>query len=145
MRISDWSSDVCSSDLPPSTKVGNRRNAQCTCTHGSSPDRLLRCEGDDRLSELWWRKMGRVGTSSVEAINLGSCSRGLVAGTAATDQSRSFISASVNVQYCMQLPVRQRVKPAIHELYHRRSLRLRSEEHTSELQSLMRISYAAFC
>src|SRR3546814_13072372 len=68
--------------------------------------------------------MGRVGTSSVEAINLGSCSRGLVAGTAATDQSRSFISASVNVQYCMQLPVRQRVKPAINELYHRRSLRL---------------------
>src|SRR3546814_1222098 len=96
--------------------------------------------------------MGRVGTSSVEAINLGSCSRGLVAGTAATDQSRSFISASVNVQYCMQLPVRQRVKPAINELYHRRSLRLnrsiirlRSEEHTSELQSLMRISYAVFC
>src|SRR3546814_4245266 len=68
--------------------------------------------------------MGRVGTSSVEAINLGSCSRGLVAGTAATDQSRSFISASVNVQYCMQLPVRQRVKPAINQLYHRRSLRL---------------------
>src|SRR3546814_1562647 len=88
MRISDWSSDVCSSDL------------------------------------LWWRKMSRVGTSSVEAINLGSCSRGLVAGTAATDQSRSFISASVNVQYCMQLPVRQRVKPAINELYHRRSLLL---------------------
>src|SRR3546814_16783929 len=48
----------------------------------------------------------------------------LVAGTEATDQSRSFISASVNVQYCMKLPVRQRVKPAINELYHRRSLRL---------------------
>src|SRR3546814_5537695 len=31
-----------------------------------------------------------------------------------------------------------------HELYHRH-LRLRSEEHTSELQSLMRISYAVFC
>src|SRR3546814_9999159 len=27
----------------------------------------------------------------------------------------------------------------------RRRLRLRSEEHTSELQSLMRISYAVFC
>src|SRR3546814_1905629 len=27
----------------------------------------------------------------------------------------------------------------------RRSLRVRSEEHTSELQSLMRISYAVFC
>src|SRR3546814_8705214 len=28
---------------------------------------------------------------------------------------------------------------------HRRRRRLRSEEHTSELQSLMRISYAVFC
>src|SRR3546814_8693977 len=28
---------------------------------------------------------------------------------------------------------------------HRRVLRQRSEEHTSELQSLMRISYAVFC
>src|SRR3546814_2348279 len=28
---------------------------------------------------------------------------------------------------------------------HRRRLGLRSEEHTSELQSLMRISYAVFC
>src|SRR3546814_8204965 len=28
---------------------------------------------------------------------------------------------------------------------HRRGLRARSEEHTSELQSLMRISYAVFC
>src|SRR3546814_7538891 len=27
----------------------------------------------------------------------------------------------------------------------RRQIRLRSEEHTSELQSLMRISYAVFC
>src|SRR3546814_3995216 len=30
-------------------------------------------------------------------------------------------------------------------LLRRRSLRARSEEHTSELQSLMRISYAVFC
>src|SRR3546814_4652457 len=45
----------------------------------------------------------------------------------------------------------------LHEMFHRRSLLLchaarsraarcsRSEEHTSELQSLMRISYAVFC
>src|SRR3546814_4390933 len=35
--------------------------------------------------------------------------------------------------------------PAAHELFHSRLLHLRSEEHTSELQSLMRTSYAAFC
>src|SRR3546814_5859800 len=31
------------------------------------------------------------------------------------------------------------------DLRHYRNLALRSEEHTSELQSLMRISYAVFC
>src|SRR3546814_10481047 len=31
------------------------------------------------------------------------------------------------------------------DFLHRRKLTVRSEEHTSELQSLMRISYAAFC
>src|SRR3546814_6999560 len=31
------------------------------------------------------------------------------------------------------------------DIYARQGLRLRSEEHTSELQSLMRISYAVFC
>src|SRR3546814_5008274 len=33
----------------------------------------------------------------------------------------------------------------LHEIRDRRSWRQRSEEHTSELQSLMRISYAVFC
>src|SRR3546814_2497077 len=33
---------------------------------------------------------------------------------------------------------RKRVKPSVETIY-------RSEEHTSELQSLMRISYAVFC
>src|SRR3546814_3241394 len=32
-----------------------------------------------------------------------------------------------------------------HRAFPRRAARLRSEEHTSELQSLMRISYAVFC
>src|SRR3546814_9221003 len=33
----------------------------------------------------------------------------------------------------------------IHDILLSQSARLRSEEHTSELQSLMRISYAVFC
>src|SRR3546814_9866815 len=38
------------------------------------------------------------------------------------------------------------VTPAIFFKYGKRSMdKLRSEEHTSELQSLMRISYAVFC
>src|SRR3546814_1054499 len=34
---------------------------------------------------------------------------------------------------------------ALHLALRQRRLRVRSEEHTSELQSLMRISYAVFC
>src|SRR3546814_2791243 len=37
------------------------------------------------------------------------------------------------------------VQPEEAQLYEVNSRRLRSEEHTSELQSLMRISYAVFC
>src|SRR3546814_9724463 len=41
------------------------------------------------------------------------------------------------------LPNKKKVKPV--ELRQLREARVRSEEHTSELQSLMRISYAVFC
>src|SRR3546814_6676863 len=37
------------------------------------------------------------------------------------------------------------VRPAAAEEAHEELLEVRSEEHTSELQSLMRISYAVFC
>src|SRR3546814_2249079 len=89
MRISDWSSDVCSSDLTRrrqahldlSPRARPARNAEEIARHRVGRDR-------DRICELLQRHGGR-------------CDR-------------------------------------------RRNAR-RSEEHTSELQSLMRISYAVFC
>src|SRR3546814_8457418 len=102
MRISDWSSDVCSSDLlghrgvaRPSARFVVRRNeAQreivetpgMACEQRLDPDRLARAP-EDRADQ----------------------------------------------------PARQ---------MHRgddRLAEIRSEEHTSELQSLMRLSYAVFC
>src|SRR3546814_1238061 len=82
MRISDWSSDVCSSDL--------RLRQSFDLLRTSSARRNLR--------------------SSTRRSGAPSC------------------------------PLRT---PAPRGLRH--SLRRRSEEHTSELQSLMRISYAVFC
>src|SRR3546814_6699877 len=41
--------------------------------------------------------------------------------------------------------VRQQLFPQRRDIAHREVVRGRSEEHTSELQSLMRISYAVFC
>src|SRR3546814_1391541 len=82
MRISDWSSDVCSSDLDWS---------------------------EARVRTVWVRF----------AASMPVCAE---AGAAMAARRRAAAK-----RFCMG------------------SFRLRSEEHTSELQSLMRISYAVFC
>src|SRR3546814_8936118 len=96
MRISDWSSDVCSSDLetaallwPEPTSVRGEERLSLTTTRLEPPARVLR----DAPS-----------TSS-----------------GAPQDERDSLSVSQAVDA------------------------LRSEEQTSELQSLMRISYAVFC
>src|SRR3546814_2922881 len=99
MRISDWSSDVCSSDLRPQTIAARQRLPEwraCPCwsahparsavswEHGHRPSRRLEAQEHQR-----WRARFHPLSYAL------GCSR--------------------------------------------------SEEHTSELQSLMRISYAVFC
>src|SRR3546814_2520107 len=83
MRISDWSSDVCSSDLVPVPE--------------GSPARLA-----DRLVDV-----------RIEAAHPNSLTGSLAIAPQTAAQANSEVG--------------------------------RSEEHTSELQSLMRISYAVFC
>src|SRR3546814_3709101 len=105
MRISDWSSDVCSSDLG---------HAGAVAAAGG--------EGFKRGGE----GVGR-GIDRLEA----QCDPGLPA------------EAGVDAR-------RQRVGDRMAEhgvvgFGHGGPLCMRSEEHTSELQSLMRISYAVFC
>src|SRR3546814_1125402 len=96
MRISDWSSDVCSSDLRPKP-VGS-------CPSISQPEQ--------RRADA---HMGRA-----------QHHRGLVI---AAHTHRPHRQAVAFGQFVEQ----------------REEGRGRSEEHTSELQSLMRISYAVFC
>src|SRR3546814_7664328 len=111
MRISDWSSDVCSSDLY-STKW---RSA------AASPDSLSDRPGNlprglcIRARPIKARAMSRPPTCT------------------ASKSGRTPVAAS-------QAPVQ--VQPRKKLLL---PLASRSEEHTSELQSLMRISYAVFC
>src|SRR3546814_10469041 len=101
MRISDWSSDVCSSDLEsPCSCVCPRfdpyRVAQTL--HGFSHRRVIVDDVHDRILV----RLGLHPTSSPPSWHKSAC-------------------ASIE------------------------SILRRSEEHTSELQSLMRISYAVFC
>src|SRR3546814_2600931 len=138
MRISDWSSDVCSSDLraqspeyPSQNWVlsDESRASQRTPFHGPSravpgkPVALRRRAAAPRSRPLPDRLVRTGGTArgAVRAVRLQSGGRAQPRDGARAD-ARPHAAAMVAGN-------------------HRR----RSEEHTSELQSLMRISYAVFC
>src|SRR3546814_4845640 len=109
MRISGWSSDVCSSDLPAvlgleAEMEGLAGSAQAR-QHGA-PDR---------------RRAGHDGDRG-----------GL--------RQRHVVSDGADVGADLELEAGLAEGLQLHA-----GRPLRSEEHTSELQSLMRISYAVFC
>src|SRR3546814_1128878 len=110
MRISDWSSDVCSSDLLPGAakaKGGRPLSRPLLVT----------------LAQL--RRWCGAGHTSRPAND--QCPDGF-------ERNRTELH---HVSHWVQVGVLDLVRLA--------SARFRSEEHTSELQSLMRISYAVFC
>src|SRR3546814_1197546 len=118
MRISDWSSDVCSSDLLDS----NPKNLQIRI-HGG----LLRFQ-QALLQRRETHELGSI-DKLVESINL-QCKLDL------------FLVHSFD----MFRPLHHFHSPfLIHPILECLRNHPRSEEHTSELQSLMRISYAVFC
>src|SRR3546814_9292424 len=102
MRISDWSSDVCSSDLLYGFRHQGRR--------GDHAD--LRAQG---------RK----------ADDVGACH--------ATMQHIAAYRDYQSLDRPLAPSDGERVEQCLCRMF------VRSEEHTSELQSLMRISYAVFC
>src|SRR3546814_3935616 len=112
MRISDWSSDVCSSDL-------------------------------DRLT---FKFLARIGFNSLGDDGLlGAVVKALEAEGFTLRGIEEFVHDLLAAEGCFG-----RVQPDAADW---RDIRrgidvvraMRSEEHTSELQSLMRISYAVFC
>src|SRR3546814_3439142 len=115
MRISDWSSDVCSSDL---SKL------------------LARKEVIEQL-QANRSKMVHLFDSLVRTIPDGVILTSVQQeGDKLTLQGRSQSNARVS-NYMRNLEsAGWMTKP---------ELSIRSEEHTSELQSLMRITYAVFC
>src|SRR3546814_2059773 len=125
MRISDWSSDVCSSDL---------KFAALGAPTSASDFWQLGFEASWEL-DLWGRaRRSREGAAAA-----------FEATVYEREAARVALSAEVARAYLQlrgaqaQLDItRQNLEVAD------RTLR-RSEEHTSELQSLMRISYAVFC
>src|SRR3546814_5973460 len=105
MRISDWSSDVCSSDL---TRWWITPWAACSTSSASTP---ARCGAGARTRALEKERCGR-------------------SGAEARDARRPCRHLSI-----VLLGLDPRIQ----------GHRSKSEEHTSELQSLMSSSYAVFC
>src|SRR3546814_9314446 len=123
MRISDWSSDVCSSDLHPC--LGQHPGPVTDRAHGLAGLNEGAHEGHCPL----------VGAQDV-GIDL------------AARQHQRVVAG--NIDLVDRLVDRDGITPvALFPTADLASLRRhdldRSEEHTSELQSLMRIPYAVFC
>src|SRR3546814_1324026 len=121
MRISDWSSDVCSSDL-----AGNRnsfhRPLGPACARAATRLRAL----PDAVRRQRQSRRHDVRRRAVHACR--------IAGWRAVPGE---------LRYRALLPDRQIARHALQEAGDVGRVR-RSEEHTSELQTLMRISYAVF-
>src|SRR3546814_6675685 len=104
MRISDWSSDVCSSDLDALAELGVVPR---------------------QAAKAIWEK-GAFEVDRIDAIE--------------AEVKHDVIAFLTNVAEHVGEPAR-----FMHQGMTSSDVLDRSEEHTSELQSLMRISYAVFC
>src|SRR3546814_8847401 len=113
MRISDWSSDVCSSDLALGlVREAKARGLPVTC--GITPAHLFL--SDTAIGDF--RTFARLSPPLRSEADRHACLAAVADGT-------------IDVLASGHDPRGPEDK--------------RSEEHTSELQSLMRISYAVFC
>src|SRR3546814_8189577 len=121
MRISDWSSDVCSSDL-----VADGRKML-----------FFRNQGDAAQPDL-------VVEHAREQINPPDREQSTDAPGSAFSSNGSGRSSHQETDFHQLEEDRFAVETAA-MLKQRAFANERSEEHTSELQSLMRISYAVFC
>src|SRR3546814_6099104 len=126
MRISDWSSDVCSSDL--------------LCRRGAAPSGTGRQPAPARTTH-------RHGGGAQPARNPALARAQHAAGPQA--RPRDALSPA-QMAARRRLEGRSRARLRTHAARitlppHCRQLGGRSEEHTSELQALMRNSYTVFC
>src|SRR3546814_5204944 len=113
MRISDWSSDVCSSDLSPGDYPFAKRLAGCCPREGQDRD-FGPVLSEGRSTALRPTSVGSMSASERTPHNVIARRN-----SASNDRIMSATPSAASAA--------------------------RSEAHTSELQSLMRLSYSDFC
>src|SRR3546814_2659364 len=134
MRISDWSSDVCSSDLR--SWRGKKATLRFSLI-SSSREEAEDAEGGD-AGWIEWEFTPDARKLIQESETYAVLNRQAVLGF------RSTYALKLYELGALRLHRRQsNWRGDMSAL--RAALGIRSEEHTSELQSLMRISYAVFC
>src|SRR3546814_8284191 len=125
MRISDWSSDVCSSDLAALLDASTHRLAEDVAeiehAHG----------GAGHAGNLHGRQLHAAGVLHLDLDFL------------IVDLALAQAGAELLARVGARRGANQRVEHALFRV--QLGLGFRSEEHTSELQSLMRNSSAVFC
>src|SRR3546814_4221612 len=117
MRMSDWSSDVCSSDL-------------LEAALGSA----VVLDDDGVLGDVDQTARQVAGVGGLQR-GIGQALAGAVGGVEVLQHGEAFLEVRDD----------RRLDDLARRLGHQAAHAGRSEEHTSELQSLMRISYAVFC
>src|SRR3546814_7189939 len=130
MRISDWSSDVCSSDLPRIARrfsvVGDRYKFK---VYINEKEVTTRDRGYHSDLQFWWDLDGQTRTDQLP-----------LATSLASDEKGSKCVARLGDMVVHEDQV-YRLRGFIATVAKTK----RTEAHTSELQSLMRITYAVFC
>src|SRR3546814_7517244 len=120
MRISDWSSDVCSSDLAAGEILPRRRQQH----------------RDLQRKDMLAVQILVQAIIIARAISQQQGRRPPLPRIVAARKEFAMFGRKADIHPHPLVPaVRDRREPGVK----------RSEEHTSELQSLMRISYAVFC
>src|SRR3546814_3883306 len=128
MRISDWSSDVCSSDLPVIYGGGGIAIANVVeqfreFVEASQIPTVVTLRALGALPLGHPLLLGMLGMHGSHAANMAVQEADLLIVVGARFDDRATGKLATFAPHA----------------------RIRSEEHTSELQSLMRISYAVFC
>src|SRR3546814_5620729 len=163
MRISDWSSDVCSSDLKPPKYGVELRDRSRAQLGWPPPEGMASWDGGSLAiaqsvsDDAVWRALRKEGiqlqrhrswcvstdpefaakAADVIGLYLNPPQNALVLSVdekpsiQALERARGYVQTSSG-----------KIVQGMKSTYKRHG---RSEEHTSELQSLMRISYAVFC
>src|SRR3546814_5172929 len=152
MRICDWSSDLCSSDLLSGTVILPSTKAQANGLEDLRLFKFTHDDGSDEWLGTYTAYSGReIQSELLRTRDFRSFQLVPMTGPAARNKGMALFPRKIGGQYMVvgrqdgQNVFLLKSDRLGHWEEGEKLLEPRSEEHTSELQSLMRTSYAVSC